>query len=99
MPLATDRDGMSRLDDVGGPERLNSQAELIERILDRGLVIDAEYHVSVAGLHLMRVDMWLVVASLDTYEKLASSEAGEALGLAVPPWMSAEESEGRPSAH
>ena len=40
--------------------------DLIDRVLDRGIVIDSEYHIAVAGVQLMTIDMWLVVASLET---------------------------------
>ena len=54
----------------------------MERVLDRGVVVDATHVITVADVHLATIDTWLVIASLSTYEELAASEAGEALGLA-----------------
>ncbi|MBO0797319.1 MAG: gas vesicle protein [Blastocatellia bacterium] len=54
-------------------------AELIERILDRGLVIDAWVRVSLIGIDLLEIEVRVVVASLDTYFKYA-----ERLGMLEP---------------
>ncbi len=51
-------------------------AEVIDRILDKGLVIDAWVKVSVLGLELLTVEARVVVASVETYLKYA-----EAIGL------------------
>lgn len=45
----------------------NSIAEVLERVLDKGIVIDAAVRVSVIGIELLRVDAWVVVASIETY--------------------------------
>src|SRR5919106_840058 len=44
-----------------------SVSEILERVLDKGIVIDASVRVSVAGIDLMTVDARVVVASLQTY--------------------------------
>jgi hypothetical protein len=51
-------------------------AEVIDRILDKGLVVDAWVKVSVLGLELLTVEARIVVASVETYLKYA-----EAIGL------------------
>jgi len=51
-------------------------AEVLDRILDKGLVIDAWVKVSVLGLELLTVEARVVVASVETYLKYA-----EAIGL------------------
>ena len=51
-------------------------AEVIDRILDKGLVIDAWVKVSVLGLELLTVEARVVVAGVETYLKYA-----EAIGL------------------
>ena len=51
-------------------------AEVIDRILDKGLVIDAWVRVSLLGLELLTIEARVVVASVDTYLKYA-----EAIGL------------------
>ena len=44
-------------------------AEVLDRVLDKGIVIDALSHVSVAGTELITVRSHVVVASIDTYLK------------------------------
>jgi hypothetical protein len=44
-----------------------SVADVLDRVLDRGIVIDAWVRVSVAGIGLIDVDARVVVASIDTY--------------------------------
>jgi hypothetical protein len=41
--------------------------DVLDRVLDRGIVIDAWLRVSVAGLALVDVDARVVVASISTY--------------------------------
>ncbi len=50
--------------------------DVLDRILDKGIVIDAWGRVSVAGIDLVHFDAWVVVASINTYLNYA-----EALGL------------------
>jgi hypothetical protein len=52
-----------------------SIAEVLERVLDRGLVIDAWVQVSVAGLKLIDVDARVVVASISGYVRYAQAVA------------------------
>ena len=54
-------------------------ADVIEIILDKGLVIDAYVRVSLAGIELLTIDARIVVASVDTYLRFA--EAASRLGL------------------
>ncbi len=54
-------------------------AEVVDRILDKGLVIDAWVKVSLLGLELLTVEARVVVAGVETYLKYA-----EAVGLTVP---------------
>ena len=44
-------------------------AEVLDRVLDKGIVIDARYDVSIAGTHLITVCSQVVVASMDTYSR------------------------------
>ena len=64
-------------------------ADVIEVILDKGLVIDAYVRVSLVGIELLTIDARIVVASVDTYLRFA--EAVNRLDLA-----SADESKGLP---
>jgi hypothetical protein len=48
-------------------------ADVIEIILDKGIVIDAYVRVSVVGIELMTVDARIAVASVDTYLRFAEA--------------------------
>jgi gas vesicle structural protein len=51
-------------------------AEVLDRILDKGLVLDAWVRVSLLGLEILTVEARVVIASVETYLKYA-----EAIGL------------------
>jgi hypothetical protein len=53
-----------------------SAAEVLERVLDRGIVIDALNHVFVAGIELVTVRSHMVVASIATYLEYFGEGAG-----------------------
>ncbi|GIH27736.1 putative gas vesicle structural protein 1 [Acrocarpospora phusangensis] len=57
-----------------------SLADVIDTILDKGIVIDAYASVSLIGIELLSVDARIVVASVDTYLRFA--EATDRLDLA-----------------
>ena len=48
-------------------------ADVIEIILDKGIVIDAYVRVSVVGIELVTIDARIVVASVDTYLRFAEA--------------------------
>ena len=48
-------------------------ADVIEIILDKGIVIDAYVRVSVVGIELLTIDARAVVASVDTYLRFAEA--------------------------
>ena len=48
-------------------------ADVIEIILDKGLVIDAYVRVSLVGIELLTIDARIVVASVDTYLRFAEA--------------------------
>ena len=54
----------------------SSLAEVVDRILDKGVVIDAWVKVSLVGIELITIEARVVVASVETYLKYA-----EAVGL------------------
>src|SRR3954452_6888641 len=64
-------------------------AEVIDLILDKGLVIDLYVRVSLVGIELLVIDARIVVASVDTYLRFA--EAVNRLDIA-----SADDAEGLP---
>ena len=53
--------------------------EVVELILDRGLVIDAFVRVSLVGIELLTIDARVVIAGVDTYLRFA--EAANRLDL------------------
>ena len=60
-------------------EKMNassSLAEVVDRILDKGIVVDAWVRVSLVGIELLAIEARVVVAGVDTYLKYA-----EAVGL------------------
>ena len=48
-------------------------ADVVEVILDRGIVIDAYVRVSLLGIELVTLDARVVVASVDTYLRFAEA--------------------------
>ncbi|WP_316572692.1 gas vesicle structural protein GvpA [Neobacillus sp. YIM B06451] len=54
----------------------SSLAEVIDRILDKGIVIDAFARVSLLGVEILTVEARVVIASVDTWLRYA-----EAVGL------------------
>ena len=48
-------------------------ADVIEIILDKGIVIDAYVRVSLVGIELLAIDARIVVASVDTYLRFAEA--------------------------
>ncbi|MEW6574573.1 MAG: gas vesicle structural protein GvpA [Bacillota bacterium] len=54
----------------------SSLAEVIDRILDKGIVIDAWVRVSLVGIELLAIEARIVIASVETWLKYA-----EAVGL------------------
>jgi hypothetical protein len=48
-------------------------AEVVDLILDKGLVIDAFVRVAVIGIELVTIDARIVIASVDTYLRFAEA--------------------------
>jgi gas vesicle structural protein len=53
--------------------RSSGLADVLEILLDRGLVIDAYVRVSLVGIELLTIDLRVVVASVDTYLRFAEA--------------------------
>lgn len=51
----------------------SSLADVVELILDRGLVIDVFVRVSLVGIEILTIDARIVVASVDTYLRFAEA--------------------------
>ncbi|OIJ93640.1 gas vesicle structural protein GvpA [Streptomyces colonosanans] len=47
--------------------------DVLELVLDRGLVIDAFIRVSLVGIEILKIDIRVVVASVDTYMRFAEA--------------------------
>lgn len=54
----------------------SSLAEVVDRILDKGIVVDVWAKVSLVGIELISIEARVVIASVETYLKYA-----EAIGL------------------
>jgi len=54
----------------------SSLVEVVDRILDKGVVIDAWVRVSLVGIELLAIEARIVIASVETWLKYA-----EAVGL------------------
>jgi hypothetical protein len=57
----------------------SSLIDVLDRVLDKGIVIDAWVRVSLVGIDLVTVEARVVVASIDTYLKYS-----EAVGVTAP---------------
>ncbi|WP_277682027.1 gas vesicle protein GvpJ [Saccharomonospora azurea] len=57
----------------GGGPSTSGLADVIDTILDKGLVIDAYVRVSLVGIELLTIDARIVVASVDTYLRFAEA--------------------------
>ena len=51
----------------------SSLADVIDTILDKGMVIDAYVRVSLVGIELLTIDARIVIASVDTYLRYAEA--------------------------
>ncbi len=69
-----------------------SLIDVLDRVLDKGIVIDAWVRVSLVGIDLITVEARVVVASIDTYLKYS-----EAVGQVAP--VSRPARAGRASEH
>ncbi len=49
----------------------SSLIDVLDRILDKGIVVDAWVRISLVGIDLITVEARIVIASIDTYLKYA----------------------------
>ena len=72
----------------GAGDSSSGLADVIDTILDKGLVIDAHIAVGVVGIRLLTIDARIVVASVDTYLRFAEAvnrlDLGQSEGKALP---------------
>ncbi|MEU8503767.1 gas vesicle protein GvpJ [Streptomyces brevispora] len=58
---------------VACPPRAGTLYDVLELILDRGMVIDVFIRVSLVGIEILKIDARIVVASVDTYLRFAEA--------------------------
>jgi gas vesicle structural protein len=68
MAIATQGTASNYLQRAPSPSGL---ADVIDLILDKGLVIDAYVRIAVIGIELVTIDARIVIASVDTYLRFA----------------------------
>jgi hypothetical protein len=61
-----------------GVRESNSLAEAFDRMLDRGIVIDAQVGVRIVGIELASVEARIVIAGIETYLQYAEAIANTA---------------------
>ncbi|SMQ20911.1 Gas vesicle protein [Streptomyces sp. Ag82_O1-12] len=60
-------------DEIVCSPRAGTLYDVLELILDRGMVIDVFVRVSLVGIEILKVDARIVVASVDTYLRFAEA--------------------------
>src|SRR5256886_15837953 len=70
MAVATRGTASNYLQRAPSPSGL---ADVVDLILDKGLVIDASVRISVIGIELVTIDARIVIASVDTYLRWAEA--------------------------
>ena len=70
MAIATQGTASNYLQRAPSPSGL---ADVVELILDKGLVIDAFVRIAVIGIELITIDARIVIASVDTYLRFAEA--------------------------
>ena len=70
MAIATHGTSSNYLQRAPSPSGL---ADVVDLILDKGLVIDAYVRVAVIGIELITIDARIVIASVDTYLRFAEA--------------------------
>ncbi|MGI5132030.1 gas vesicle protein GvpJ [Pseudonocardia sp. CA-107938] len=69
MTVATTQQGGGYVERGGS----GSLADVVELILDKGLVIDVFVRVSLVGIEILTIDARIVVASVDTFLRFAEA--------------------------
>jgi gas vesicle structural protein len=70
MVVATQGTARNYLQRAPSPSGL---ADVVDLILDKGLVIDAYVRIAVIGIELITIDARIVIASVDTYLRFAEA--------------------------
>jgi hypothetical protein len=64
---------MTMATSVNRAPRPSSLADVLDLVLDKGIVIDAYVRVAVVGIELLTIDARIVIASVDTYLRFAEA--------------------------
>jgi gas vesicle structural protein len=70
MAISTQGTASNYLQRAPSPSGL---ADVVDLILDKGLVIDAYIRIAVVGIELITIDARIVIASVDTYLRFAEA--------------------------
>ncbi|MEV5612785.1 gas vesicle protein GvpJ [Streptomyces sp. NPDC052225] len=85
----------------GGGGGTSGLYDVLELILDRGVVIDAFVRVSLVGIEILKIDVRIVIASVDTYLRFAEAcnrldlETGNRKPAGLPEMVAGTASRGR----
>ena len=71
--MAIQQASISRGGSVTRAPRPSNLAEVLDLILDKGIVIDAYVRISAVGIEILTIDARIVVASVDTYLRFAEA--------------------------
>lgn len=72
-PLAQQTSSVSQTNRSGGGSSGGGLADVVDLILEKGLVIDLYARVALVGIEILTVDVRIVVASVDTYLRFAAA--------------------------
>src|SRR3982074_1841075 len=73
MTVSTQRGGGGGVVERGGGAGGGGLADVVELILDKGLVIDVFVRVSLVGIEILTIDARIVVASVDPFLRFAEA--------------------------
>ena len=73
MSVATVDQPGSALERTAGGGAGGALAAVVETVLDKGVVIDAQVSIAVVGIQLLEIDARVVISSIETYLRFADS--------------------------
>src|ERR671931_1726952 len=71
--MAIQQASITRGGSMNRAPRPSNLAEVLDLILDKGIVIDAYVRVAAIGIELLTIDARIVIASVDTYLRFAEA--------------------------
>ncbi len=94
MALAYERNGQQSARVARAPAS-SSLADVLNVVLDKGIVIDAWVRISAVGIEILTIEARVIVASVDTYLRYAEAIGQTALAAAPPAQQSGNQRGGR----